>query len=676
MKRQFSTALALSLATAIQLGAADLYVSAEPSVENSCTSKETACDFQTALDKARTNTEADTIHAASGFYNISSRLDYIPGSGDDNSALTILGSEAEPTILDGGNSNHIMWISTSILSDDSEADITIRDITFLNGKTDDDGGGLHADAHSADITVNDSNFSGNNSLHWNGGGASISSDFGNVTLVNNNFRGNNSHYWYGGGAAVYTDDGNITLNNNTFSGNTANESGGGVFAHSLRAGNITLNNNTFSDNIAASGYGAGGGAYAYTIGGNVSLTNNILSSNYADIIGGGTYILAYDGNISLTNNTIIGNTANEIGGGGGGVFIDWIADSAIVEIYNNIIWGNNVTGVTNRGEDLYVLNSNLSEIKLYSNNLGLDANFTTGKSEDLYIASTNGYDPYHNYQVDPLFVDAASGDFHLSESSPLIDLGNSCCHTLPATDFEGDNRIIDGDGDGLAYPDVGADEYDPDQSAQPVITVDPGNLNFGDVIVGNSKVESVTVHNGGDTDLQSGIGYIVFSGANASEFSQTNDCATIVSGDYCTVTVTFAPTLSGSKSAELIITAENEYGTSVTDAVSLTGNAKTPEEQSDDIIEFIEDSVESGDLVGTGPGNSANKRINAMEEMIDDAKQLIEDGYISEACIQLESAYKKTDGAPNPPDFVEGEDAEDLANMIQELMNSIDCSLQ
>ncbi len=466
------------------------------------------------------------------------------------------------------------------------------------------------------------------------------------------------------------------MNNNTFSGNTANESGGGVFAHSLRAGNITLNNNTFSDNIAASGYGAGGGAYAYTIGGNVSLTNNILSSNYADIIGGGTYILAYDGNISLTNNTIIGNTANEIGGGGGGVFIDWIADSAIVEIYNNIIWGNNVTGVTNRGEDLYVLNSNLSEIKLYSNNLGLDANFTTGKSEDLYIASTNGYDPYHNYQVDPLFVDAASGDFHLSESSPLIDLGNSCCHTLPATDFEGDNRIIDGDGDGLAYPDVGADEYDPDQSAQPVITVDPGNLNFGDVIVGNSKVESVTVHNGGDTDLQSGIGYIVFSGANASEFSQTNDCATIVSGDYCTVTVTFAPTLSGSKSAELIITAENEYGTSVTDAVSLTGNAKTPEEQSDDIIEFIEDSVESGDLVGTGPGNSANKRINAMEEMIDDAKQLIEDGYISEACIQLESAYKKTDGAPNPPDFVEGEDAEDLANMIQELMNSIDCSLQ
>jgi len=72
--------------------------------------------------------------------------------------------------------------------------------------------------------------------------------------------------------------------------------------------------------------------------------------------------------------------------------------------------------------------------------------------------------------VDPLLSDPDNGDFHLLAGSPAIDAGvnlkdvclaNLCWLPLPDTDFDGDRRLIDGDGfDGKAA-DIGADEYVP-----------------------------------------------------------------------------------------------------------------------------------------------------------------------------------------------------------------------
>ena len=105
----------------------------------------------------------------------------------------------------------------------------------------------------------------------------------------------------------------------------------------------------------------------------------------------------------------------------------------------------------------------------------------------------------------------------------------------------------------------------------------------------------------------------------------------------------------------------------------LVGYGLPPEEQIANILEFFDDSVESGTLVGAGSGASADHRLDAVMHMIETAGALIEEGDIDGACNQLMAAYGKTDGDPIPPDFVTGSAASDLAFMIDELRQSLGC---
>ena len=64
-----------------------------------------------------------------------------------------------------------------------------------------------------------------------------------------------------------------------------------------------------------------------------------------------------------------------------------------------------------------------------------------------------------NISSDPLFVNAGTNDYHLSSSSPCIDTGDSSGCYSGQTDIDGEDRILDGDGDQTATVDMGADEY-------------------------------------------------------------------------------------------------------------------------------------------------------------------------------------------------------------------------
>jgi hypothetical protein len=90
------------------------------------------------------------------------------------------------------------------------------------------------------------------------------------------------------------------------------------------------------------------------------------------------------------------------------------------------------------------------------------------------------------------------------------------------------------------------------QAPLPKISVSPTKVNF--TCVGGSSTstpKTVKIKNTGTSDLV--INSIVITGANADEFSQTNDCTTIPSKGSCTATLTFVSTTAGKKTAIMVI---------------------------------------------------------------------------------------------------------------------------
>ena len=105
-------------------------------------------------------------------------------------------------------------------------------------------------------------------------------------------------------------------------------------------------------------------------------------------------------------------------------------------------------------------------------------------------------------------------------------------------------------------------------TAAPIVQLSGSSLSFGNHNDGStSSSQSVTVTNNGNASLTSIV--ISITGANSSEFAQTNTCGnTLTQSSNCSISVTFSPTTAGSKTASVSI-ADNA-GTSP-QTISLTG---------------------------------------------------------------------------------------------------------
>jgi beta propeller repeat protein len=206
------------------------------------------------------------------------------------------------------------------------------------------------------------------------------------------------------------------------------------------------------------------------------------------------------------------------------------------------------------------------------------------------------------------------------------------------------------------------------------IDVSPLFYDFGNVQLGSGSTTIVTISNSGiTTDLE--ISAITLQPGSSSDYAITMAPTLpylIAPGGVADIEITFTPSIEGSVSAILEITCNDPDEPLVQVQLGGTGVlADPPSEQIADIIAYFDASVDDGTLWGDGPGNSADNRLNALRNMIEAAGDLIDDGLIIEASQQLLDAYQKCDGELKPPDFVSGPAAVELANLIQNLLNSL-----
>ncbi len=323
----------------------------------------------------------------------------------------------------------------------SSGTIAILNSTFSgNIASANSGGGAYAYSSDGSVEILNSTFSINNATS-DGGGAYASSTNVTVAITNSTFDGNTASRW-GGGAYAYS-SGTIAITNSTFDGNTAISDGGGVRAYSADTGTVAILNSTFSGNTGSTG----GGAYTRA-GVELKFNGNLLKGNTATFDGSGVYVRDAS-NIYLTNNTLSGNTA---GRNGGGAYVSLgVLDNAY--LYHNIVNGNTALAASPNGSDVYLNDTSGAATLDYNNYAVLNAyGFGT-------ITILNSVD------VDPMFADiadadAAYWDLHLKKGSPMIDAGDDSLVPAGMTnDIDGDYRFLDGDNDGTATVDMGADEY-------------------------------------------------------------------------------------------------------------------------------------------------------------------------------------------------------------------------
>ncbi len=111
----------------------------------------------------------------------------------------------------------------------------------------------------------------------------------------------------------------------------------------------------------------------------------------------------------------------------------------------------------------------------------------------------------------------------------------------------------------------------------PVVSGVPASLAFADQLVGTaSPLQPITLSNATGTAALT-ITSIAFSGANSTDFAETNTCGTsVAAGSTCAINVTFTPGASGARSGSLTITDNNNAVSGSTQVVSLTGTGIQP----------------------------------------------------------------------------------------------------
>jgi len=324
--------------------------------------------------------------------------------------------------------------------------------TVIRNNSGTDGGGItigQGDGLTASLTLINSALLTNTASTGEGGGLHVGGWPSAVTLENVDIRGNTAQGGGGGIGGSWA-----TLADCQVVSNTAGTEGGGIglFHASIYSSTISDNQATtaggagilvrfgrlhLQDSVVSNNHGSGHGIEAANAAG-VTVLDTVIINN------GNDGIAPWSSPFTLTNALIAEN-------GGSGIVGD--QNPLTGTLMNVTIAGNGNVGIQVSGADVRVTNSILWGNGVLDNNCSGNCTITYS---DIGTGDTTGTG---NISTDPLFVNAAAGDYHLGGGSPCIDAGTPS--GAPTHDL--DHRPRD------AQPDLGAFEWHPYRVYLPIV---------------------------------------------------------------------------------------------------------------------------------------------------------------------------------------------------------------
>jgi hypothetical protein len=496
------------------MAAAMLAIAAIPAAVSGSSTINVPGDFpsiQAAIDAA---TAGDTVLVAAGTYH--ERVDF------HGKAVTVQSSGGPgATVIDGGAAGRVVNFSSG-----EGRQSVLRGFTIRNGVETSGQSGAGVNVFRASPTIDGNLVTGNTAC---GGGGGVYADQGAPLIEHNVFTGNDGSWLCTGGG------------------------GGGVFVSATDAGGATAQviGNTFSGNRAY-----WGGAILVEEAGALTIADNVISGNTSSDDGGGIWILSQSNSV-IVQNLIVNNRSG--GQLGGGIWLQTSCCGAAPRLEANTIAGNSA----NEGSALWMntppsyvvdnvlVGSATQEVVYCDQLLAVPAHFDNNDAfatdGGVAFGANCGAQPGSagNVSADPRF--AGSGDLHLQAGSPAIDAGSAAIPDLPATDLDGDPRVVG--------PSVDLGAYEVGSSPPAAAAFAPTAVDFGTVHSGAQTIFApVTLTDTGGSPLRVTLDQAQPAGGAFSVGADGCAAATLAPGASCVVQVGFLPGAAGVQAGTLQFT--------------------------------------------------------------------------------------------------------------------------